>query len=121
MLNKLINSQARTITSAAIIIGALSLVSRILGIFRDRILAAQFGAGDVLDTFIRPSDKITISAYWPLTEKEFISNQPLLSSEYVLVVYAYQENIPKSSKIRFIQKFEKPEKKSAVHLFELVK
>src|SRR3989344_1755409 len=51
MLNKLINSQARTITSAAIIIGALSLVSRLLGIFRDRILAAQFGAGDVLDVY----------------------------------------------------------------------
>ena len=51
MLNKLINSQARSITSAAIIIGALSLVSRLLGIFRDRILASQFGAGDVLDVY----------------------------------------------------------------------
>jgi len=51
VFNKLINSQARTITSAAIIIGALSLVSRLLGIFRDRILAAQFGAGDVLDVY----------------------------------------------------------------------
>ncbi|OGY50134.1 MAG: murein biosynthesis integral membrane protein MurJ [Candidatus Buchananbacteria bacterium RIFCSPHIGHO2_02_FULL_40_13] len=51
MFNKLINSQAKTITSAAIIIGALSLISRILGIFRDRILAAQFGAGDTLDAY----------------------------------------------------------------------
>ena len=82
----------------------------------------NFGmAGDVLDTFIRPTDKITITAYWPLTEKELIENQKLLSSEYVLVVYAYQENIPKSTKIRFIQKFEKPENKSSVQLFELVK
>ena len=51
MIKKLINSQAKTITSAAIIIGALSLVSRLLGIFRDRILAGQFGAGDTLDIY----------------------------------------------------------------------
>ncbi|MDO8669344.1 MAG: murein biosynthesis integral membrane protein MurJ [Candidatus Buchananbacteria bacterium] len=51
MFKKLINSQAKTITSAAIIIGALSLVSRFLGVFRDRVLASQFGAGDVLDAY----------------------------------------------------------------------
>lgn len=51
MFKRLINSQAKTITSAAIIIGALSLVSRFLGIFRDRVLAAHFGAGDVLDVY----------------------------------------------------------------------
>ena len=28
-----------------------SLVSRILGIFRDRILAGEFGASDMLDTY----------------------------------------------------------------------
>jgi 4-amino-4-deoxy-L-arabinose transferase-like glycosyltransferase len=82
----------------------------------------NFGmAGDVLDTFIRPTDKITISAYWPLTENEFISNQHLLKSEHVLVVYAYQENVPKSSKIKFIKKFEKPENKSSIQLFELTR
>jgi putative peptidoglycan lipid II flippase len=51
VLKKLINAQSKTITSAAIVIGALSLVSRILGIFRDRILASEFGAGDVLDVY----------------------------------------------------------------------
>lgn len=51
MFRKIINSEAKTITSAAIIIGALSLVSRFLGIFRDRVLAAQFGAGDILDAY----------------------------------------------------------------------
>jgi len=51
MLKKLINSQSKTITSAAIIIAALSLVSAILGIFRDRILASEFGAGDALDIY----------------------------------------------------------------------
>lgn len=46
-----INHQSQSITSAAIIIGALSLASRFLGIFRDRILAGQFGAGDTLDAY----------------------------------------------------------------------
>lgn len=46
-----INSESQTVTSAAIIIGALSLVSRIIGIFRDRILASEFGAGDTLDVY----------------------------------------------------------------------
>lgn len=46
-----INSQTKTITSAAIIIGSLSLVSRLLGILRDRILASEFGAGDILDIY----------------------------------------------------------------------
>jgi len=82
----------------------------------------NFGmAGDVLDTFIRPTDKITISAYWPLTEKEFVDNKYLLKSEHVLVVYAYQSNVPKSSKIKLIKRFEKPENKSSIQLFELVK
>ncbi|MFA6422361.1 MAG: murein biosynthesis integral membrane protein MurJ [Candidatus Buchananbacteria bacterium] len=46
-----VNAQSKTITSAAVIIGGLSLISRFLGIIRDRILATQFGAGDVLDAY----------------------------------------------------------------------
>ncbi len=45
------NKTSQTIASGAIIIGALSLVSRFLGIFRDRILASEFGAGSVLDVY----------------------------------------------------------------------
>jgi len=51
MIKRLLNGQAKTITSAAIIIGAASLTSRFLGVIRDRILAGEFGAGDVLDTY----------------------------------------------------------------------
>lgn len=40
-----------SITSAALIIGAASLLSRILGLLRDRVLAGHFGAGDVLDAY----------------------------------------------------------------------
>lgn len=46
-----ISGSSKSITSAAVIIGGLSLASRFLGIVRDRILASQFGAGDILDTY----------------------------------------------------------------------
>ncbi|PIR93192.1 murein biosynthesis integral membrane protein MurJ [Candidatus Falkowbacteria bacterium CG10_big_fil_rev_8_21_14_0_10_43_10] len=48
---KLLNSKINSITSAAIIVAAASVASRLLGIFRDRILAGEFGAGDVLDIY----------------------------------------------------------------------
>ncbi len=43
--------KCKTITAAAIIVGAAGLVSRFLGIIRDRILAGEFGAGDILDVY----------------------------------------------------------------------
>lgn len=46
-----IDGQAKTITSAAIILSAMSVLSGILGLFRDRLLAATFGAGDELDVY----------------------------------------------------------------------
>ncbi|HMB65422.1 MAG TPA: murein biosynthesis integral membrane protein MurJ, partial [Patescibacteria group bacterium] len=46
-MTKKINS----ITVAATLVAFSSLVSRFLGIFRDRILAGQFGAGDTLDVY----------------------------------------------------------------------
>lgn len=46
-----INSQSKTITGAAIIIGGATLLSRLVGLFRDRILAHYFGAGSVLDAY----------------------------------------------------------------------
>ncbi|MFA5954434.1 MAG: murein biosynthesis integral membrane protein MurJ [Patescibacteria group bacterium] len=43
--------QTSSITRAAWTIALASLVSRLLGVFRDRILASSFGAGDVLDMY----------------------------------------------------------------------
>lgn len=51
ILNNIFNGQAKTITSAAIIIGGTGVVSRLLGAFRDRVLAGSFGAGDELDIY----------------------------------------------------------------------
>lgn len=49
-INKL-NKEARTIAGAAILLGVLSLASRLVGLIRDRVLSGEFGAGDVLDVY----------------------------------------------------------------------
>ena len=51
MIRRLFSGQTTTITAAAMILGAASLVSRILGMLRDRVLAAEFGAGVELDMY----------------------------------------------------------------------
>ncbi|MEA3450173.1 MAG: murein biosynthesis integral membrane protein MurJ [Patescibacteria group bacterium] len=51
MIKKLFTTQINSITVAALLVALSSLVSRFLGIFRDRILAGEFGAGDALDVY----------------------------------------------------------------------
>lgn len=51
MYNHIFNSQTRTITSAAGILAVSSLLSGLLGLFRDRLLAGSFGAGNELDIY----------------------------------------------------------------------
>lgn len=50
-IKNIFNGQSKSITSAALVIGAASFASRLLGVFRDRVLAGQFGAGDTLDAY----------------------------------------------------------------------
>ena len=50
-LNTIKHKLTSTITGGAIIIAFFSLVSRLLGLFRDRLLFSRFVAGDVLDTY----------------------------------------------------------------------
>jgi putative peptidoglycan lipid II flippase len=45
MLNGIINSQTKTIRGATFILALSALISAILGLFRDRLLAGYFGAG----------------------------------------------------------------------------
>lgn len=50
--NRILNGKpTESITAAAFIIALSAFASRFLGLFRDRILASQFGAGDVLDAY----------------------------------------------------------------------
>lgn len=50
--NKVLNgSPTKTIAGAALIVSVAGVLSRLLGLFRDRILASKFGAGDELDIY----------------------------------------------------------------------
>lgn len=51
MIKHLFNGQINNITVAAGLVATSSLISRLLGVFRDRILAGEFGAGDTLDVY----------------------------------------------------------------------
>jgi putative peptidoglycan lipid II flippase len=51
MIRRLVNSTTKSITGAAIILGAASFLSRLIGVVRDRIFAHYFGAGDILDAY----------------------------------------------------------------------
>lgn len=50
--NNFLNEKpTESIVAAAFIISLAGIASRVLGLFRDRILAGQFGAGDTLDAY----------------------------------------------------------------------
>lgn len=51
MIKKLINGKASSITAAALILAVSSLASKLLGLFRDRILLGSFGLGNELDIY----------------------------------------------------------------------
>ena len=50
-ISKMFKRRSSGITAAAILVGFFSLASRVLGLLRDRILAGEFGAGEVLDAY----------------------------------------------------------------------
>lgn len=50
--NSILNTRpTQSVTAAAVIISLAGIASRLLGLLRDRILASQFGAGDILDAY----------------------------------------------------------------------
>lgn len=51
MVAKLLNKTTKSVSAAALILGGSILVSRILGLLRDRILAGLYGAGVELDVY----------------------------------------------------------------------
>lgn len=51
MISRLFNQESKTIAGAALLIGASAILSRALGLIRDRLLVARFGAGDELDAY----------------------------------------------------------------------
>jgi len=51
MIKRILNHQSRTVTFAAGILAAASLINGLLALFRDRLLASRFGAGETLDIY----------------------------------------------------------------------
>ena len=51
MLNKILNSQTKTITQGALIVGFFSLLSRILGLVRDGLISGTFGTSPQADIY----------------------------------------------------------------------
>lgn len=51
MFNKFLNRETNSISAGGMIFAFSALLSRILGLVRDRLLANQFGAGEVLDVY----------------------------------------------------------------------
>ena len=51
MIQKFLNSQTKSISSASLILSISYLMSAVLGLLRDRLLAGTFGAGSALDVY----------------------------------------------------------------------
>ena len=51
MIQKFLNSQTKSISSASLILAISYLISAVLGLLRDRLLAGTFGAGNELDVY----------------------------------------------------------------------
>jgi putative peptidoglycan lipid II flippase len=51
MLKKIFSKSTKTISAAAILVASFSVLSRFLGIIRDKILASEFGADITLDAY----------------------------------------------------------------------
>lgn len=50
-IKHIFNSQTKTVTFAAFLLALSAIISRILGLLRDRLLAGRFGAGEELDIY----------------------------------------------------------------------
>lgn len=85
------------------------------------IASGNFGmTGDVLDTFLKRSDQISIQPYWPLEIKDLLVNQKRLEKNYVYVVSAHLEKYPDEWPVKLIKRFDKPGNKSSIYFFELL-
>lgn len=51
MLKRLLKKLSTTTLGGAILISVFSVLSKLLGLVRDRLLASQFGAGEILDSY----------------------------------------------------------------------
>lgn len=79
------NSEISSIHSAALLLGAAGLLSRLLGVFRDRLLAGHFGAGRELDIY-----------YAAFQIPDFMSAVFLLGAGSAAILPVFQEYLSKN-------------------------
>lgn len=82
MVEKILNSKARTITLAAVIVGLSTLVSGLLGVLKMRLLAGKFDVGFTLDSYFaafRIPDLISATI---ITGGIIVSFLPLFSQNF---------------------------------------
>lgn len=83
----MLNGAIESVNAAALILGAAGLVSRILGVLRDRLLAAHFGAGRELDIY-----------YAAFQIPDFMSILFLLGAGSAAILPIFQEYLAKDPK-----------------------
>jgi len=85
------------------------------------IAEGNFGmAYDVLDVFLKPTDKITLKGYWPLNKETLEEHQTLLKDNYIYIFFSHRDNFTEVWPMKLVKRIEKPGNKSDFHLFELI-
>ncbi len=85
MFKRFLNIETKSINSAAVILAISSLISGLLGLFRDRLLAGSFGAGDELDIY-----------YSAFRIPDFISTILIIGSISAAIIPIFSEYLSKS-------------------------
>ena len=87
MYNHIFNSQAKSINRAAGILAVASLISALLGLLRDRLLAGRFGAGEELDIY-----------YAAFRIPDFISMVLVMGAISAAIIPIFSQYLAKSEK-----------------------
>jgi putative peptidoglycan lipid II flippase len=93
---RLWHGETEQVTTAAFIVASASLISRVVGVVRDRILASTFGAGDTLDAY-----------YAAFKVPDFLYNLVILgalSAAFIPVFTEYLETKSKEEAWRLAEK-----------------
>ena len=90
MIKKFLNSQTKSISSASLILAISYLLSAVLGLLRDRLLAGTFGAGSQLDVY-----------YSAFTVPDFIALILIFGAIAAAVIPIFSERLLKSKEDAF--------------------
>ncbi|MFH1656886.1 MAG: murein biosynthesis integral membrane protein MurJ [bacterium] len=83
MIKRFLNSQTKTIAGSAGILAISALLSRFLGLIRDRLLAGHFGAGEELDIYFASFQVPDLIYNVLFTGSIVVSFLPLFSEYYL--------------------------------------